>query len=168
MYLSERQVKLKIGMMGIATQDIDIGREGWVYFPELGTKAKVKAVERIGAYSDVIVVDEPNLAKERSPLLISKIYGYVYYDYAEISYGSDYVEYKIGTKAQEANPETPLFEAQELYLIASTNCYVKFNVEKNLEIPLEADVQHTFKLRVKKIYVKQQNSPGKLVIFALG
>lgn len=63
--------KVEIGTIGLSLEDIPVGCMGEAYFPTLGIRTRVYAVEYIRKNRDIIIVGANNAAKEHSPVEIS-------------------------------------------------------------------------------------------------
>lgn len=61
------EVKLDIGTEAIALEAISVGNTGEAYFPKLGIRARVYAIENIRKNMDIIIVGANNSAIEHTP-----------------------------------------------------------------------------------------------------
>jgi hypothetical protein len=69
--MSVEEVKLPIGTLGVALEEIPVGKTGEAYFPERKLRTRIYAVEHIRRYRDIIIIGANNAAKEHSPVEIS-------------------------------------------------------------------------------------------------
>jgi len=152
---------------GVALETIMQGEVGVAYFEDLG-EVKVRAVENIVQYSEIIAVDGQNGVKEyerKSQYLFDKE------DYAQVTYGATEVTYEIGTNAYNTDGTAPWgkrFSAKRLLLLPSTNCRVRFNKSTRVQHLLFANQQYEFWVKTTLIYVTAQAVGGTLEVHAEG
>jgi len=171
--------KLVVGMLGWAAENIQRDLEGYCWFPTGAAdpryrfgfkweKHRVLAVEDVRAYREVIIIDEEERVKEHTPVE-TKPLGYVYDDFAQISFTATPTRYIIGTSAHSADPAVPSsFLADIMFLSADQDCYVRFEGARRVEHLLLAGVQYEYKRRTDTIYVRRSTVNGTLTIRALG
>jgi len=166
-------------MLGWSAENIKRGEDGYVWFPTgpkdpryrygyVWQKHRVTAMEDVRAYREVVVVDEREYVKEHTPVE-TKPLGYVYDDYAEISFTDTPTRYIIGTNAYEADKTLPSsFLADIIFLMTNQDCYVKFEEDDRVEHLLLAGVQYEYKRRTDTIWVRRRTTNGTLTLRALG
>jgi len=90
--------------------------------------------------------------------------GYVYDDYAEISFTATQASYTVGTNARAAVPGAwPNDEpAKDVLLYADQDCYVRFNRGDAVQHLIPADTYMRFQRRCTVIYVVRVSVDGTL------
>lgn len=103
----------------------------------------------------------------------TEISGEKYGDYAEVSFGSGWTEYVIGTNANASKsgswPSGQLARAIQFY--ATEDCEVKFNdmAEQPWKILASQDIGLVkSNRRTERIFVRQLTNPGKLYMWIEG
>lgn len=198
MVSDEKYAPIKMGMIGMSVEDIEIGKQGYVMLP-IGVRnptmwggrewvrIKVTAMEDVRANRDIIVGNEQGEIKEHTPVELSyekATGGYqragegyplpttkanIYDDYKEISFTATEQEYTIGTAAHEADPSLPLsFAALSILFYADQDCKVRFNGASRVQHKINSGAYISFDRRVTKIYIVRDTVNGTLQIWTTG
>jgi hypothetical protein len=191
-------IPVEMGMLGMSLEDITSSTKGYVRLPvgprdltmaggRKWVKLKVMAMEDVREFRDVIVGNEQGEVKEHTPVELSyelATGGYqrvgelnplpvvsnqgVYDDFAWINFLTTDVQYIIGTNAHAADSAVPLFQATQIALWATNDCWVRFNGAKRVPHFIARIVPYTFPLKCTTIDVMLYVGTGYLFVHAVG
>jgi len=167
-------------MLGQSAQNITRGGNGFCWFPTgpedlrytygfKWEKHRVQAAEEVRIYREILMLDgEIQIVKENTPVE-TKPLGYIYDDYTVQPYTGAEGRYSIGTAAFVADSALPSdFIADRIWLLATTNCLVRFEANTRVQHLLIANIQYFYPRRCKEIFIVQQAALGTLTIRAFG
>jgi hypothetical protein len=129
---------------------------------------RIHSLEPIRANKVIVIVDGNNGIVEQSSASPTEAEETVYDDYAEIDFTGNEVDYKIGTAAHAADPTIPLFQATQLTLVATQDCWVRFNDAKRVRHPILVGETYVYQLKCSIIYVVRDVADGTLYLRATG
>lgn len=103
---------------------------------------------------------------------MSRREGYLYDDYTKVTVTIAEADYKIGADTYTLNTGafkgSKNFIAEEVLLLATQDCYVRFNKTNAIQHYVHANVYYRHKRKVGKIYHQRVTSDGYLEIWSEG